>query len=220
MSRLQVCERAKRCELELTLPSPPFCFRSATALPPTTYSHIHLILPPSTYTPTLPANFLTQLSASLVPTGTLSFFVRPDESGVPSPSPLPASLVSALASVNLQVSPHYATQATFFLAPPPAPASNGGARLLKRKSTEKKTALWALSPADGDSADLVRPESLLTEEDKAAPVCVLPTGDKGVKRKVRSLVFLNSLRVLRVLGSVCLESLTVSRVILIFSGLL
>lgn len=60
-------------------------------------------------------------------------------------------------------------------------------RLLKRKSerTEKKTALWALSSSSTEEgAALVRAESLLTEEDKAAPVCVLPTGDKGTRRKV------------------------------------
>lgn len=34
--------------------------------------------------------------------------------------------------------------------------------------------------------------SLLTESDLAAPVCELPTGDKGVKRKVRCVFSLMS----------------------------
>ncbi|KAL7412052.1 cytokine-induced anti-apoptosis inhibitor 1, Fe-S biogenesis-domain-containing protein [Mrakia frigida] len=155
----------------------------ATVLPTSIYTHIYLILPPVHYTPSLNSNLLNQLSTSLLPAGTLSFFLPPSSSTSTS-SALSPHLLSSLASVNLQ--PSLNSPSTFFLAPPPPPPTNGGVRLLKRKSerTEKKTALWALSstPVE-EGAGLVRAESLLTEEDKAAPVCVLPTGDKGTRRK-------------------------------------
>ncbi|CED84453.1 Protein DRE2, required for cell viability [Phaffia rhodozyma] len=161
----------------------------AAILPSTHFVEIHLVLPSEFLNPQLPPTLHSQIISALVPT-TGRLYIRLPTTGPTEHTTLIESLVSSgLTSVPSSSSSsdsHLVFAKSSGETLSSAAAAQGGARLLKRpKNRAQKSAIWALSSGTSSptGSGTITPSSLLTEDDLKRPVCELPTGDKGVKRK-------------------------------------